>query len=212
MLIQLIQGHETFAASTIRVLAFYRRSVAAKEQAILDASNDMLSGLATVGSPEYFSASTRNTNNGSWTVQRLSVVESSLIKLFIAKKEPGYFIQRTKQVYLLMREQAALRRLRIPFTGNPSASLSCGYFEGHFDILTLEDAITMGIDIPDNFAHQFDFEDEDERESYYEVSVVEPETRPLVVPTISTVQTRSGQEVRVARNVAPRLIKIKRER
>jgi hypothetical protein len=213
MLIEVISGHETFDAhvagsihaGTVKVLPFYRKSGGAPEFAIATAVKDRFQEVQQSGQSQFFNASQENRNHGMWVTSRYVVPEFSFIKLLISRKEHGSFVPRVHQVVLRMRGEAALVRMRIPFTGNPQATQAAGYVEGRFDIITPEQFEALNFTTMPGTDRQYSFE-----EAMYEISILENESSRLTIPKFETVATFKGREIKVNRTPSTRKIVLKR--
>lgn len=208
MLIQLIHGNETFSGvlgGTVKVLNFFRAQPGGEEQALAVAARDHHTMVRQIGSNDFIWASGENKNHGQWITARYDVPENSYIRLMVTRKMQSEFIQQNYQVYLRCREGAALRRLRISFTGHPSANFQWGHVEGRFDILRLEDLDRLKFAIPDQLRAKFDIDD---LSDVFDETVLEREAVPANLPNVETVSTHSGRQVQVARTSPRRKLNI----
>lgn len=188
------------------VLLFYRRKGWKDDMAINMAVRDSHSGIRNIGNDTLVNASQYNRNHGVWVTSRYQIEPENFFKVSINKKLSGDFMRKTFQVVLYVREHAALRRIRIPFTGDAMATMACGYVEGNFDILTFKQLGPMGYTFKDIFERQFNFERTPE---LFDVSVIEPETKRLIIPSLEKVTTRSGRDITVPRIKSLRKINLK---
>lgn len=214
MLLSIITGHETFGhLGNVKILAFWAADINSDAVPLHEAASDRQTRVLKIGTHEYIVASARNTNHGAWFITRYDVPDNTYLKVLISRHNAGRFVPVTKQFIVRPREGAALHRLRVPFTGSPDASMSCGYIEGRFDLLTFEQLVTQGFNIPRGFGHQFVFDDdENERDEFFTDEIVEPEGRPLVLPSVQTVKTDSGRERKILRTKSSRRVKLGKER
>lgn len=197
MLIETISGHETFAGGyETRIILFYRNTATEPEKPLAEALK-YGGGVSQIGSVQNILACEANRNHGQWTIGRYAVRERSFIEVVISKKLPGSFIRHTKRLMLHNREQAALRRITLPFSGHQNAALESGHVEGKFDILTLPQMLEIGLPI-EAVADQYDFSDEDMTDFYID-RIIEPEKTGFATIKQETVTTETGKSVRIAK-------------
>jgi hypothetical protein len=210
MLIQVITGQETFEAKlgyggTVKVMAFARTAIHKEDGAIGVLARDRHGGVQQVGSDEWINACPANKHHGQWITSRYQIPAGAFVRLMISRKEYGDMIQKSKHVVLYLRDDAAQRRLRINFTGHPEAALPCGYIEGVFDILTPQELDQFGYTIPDHFRKSYEIDDYSE---LFDDEILAAARQPLIIPTVESVTTTKGREVRIARPVSRRKLNL----
>lgn len=204
-----VSGSETFRSTgSISVMMFYRRDGKSREMPMHIAVKDRQSGAVALGQSDFLQASTLNSNLGQWIISRHLLPEGSCVKLTIKRKFSGDWTYKNLHVLVRMRKQAALRRVRVPFTGHADANLACGYYEGNFDIIKPEDFDSLGIEVPPEFLRFFST-DEDEA-TFYEEELIERETAPLKAPKLKTVQTASGKTLVVPQLGTKRVVRLRK--
>ena len=206
MLISLITGSETFPHETCKITAFFRSRAAALELVVFEAMKDQHAGLQRV-SVNHVAASTRNKNHGNWYTSVCTVTEGSYMRVDISKKGPGDWGYNFRGLMLQMRKDAALRRIRIPFTANHDANLPAGYYEGNFDIVPPDWFEQLGFtDITPSKLERYS----DDMDGWYTEEIVEPEKTRFVLPSYETVVTTAGTTLRLPKPAAKRVIRLKR--
>ncbi len=215
MFLQTIAGSETFSASnggplnagSVQIAQFIRRTGSLPDVPLQTATRDPSNGVDLIGTAEQLPASRQNRNHGVWTIARHVVPEGSYITLSIKKKLGRDFVFATGLFMLEVREHAAFRRLRIPLTGNPNASLQTGVIEGHFDLVPFDDLGTLQLPF-NNFVPDHFIQDPTE---WFEDVIVERETRRKQVITKETVVTETGRTIEVKRAPKARVIRVNRK-
>ena len=201
MILEAFFGHETFPSEDIRVSLYYRHTVRDKEIPL----RDIPGKVQIVGRIDQIFACAANRNHGIWYTGRYAVSPHSFVKVTIHKKLPGNFIKHMKQIVLYMREDAALRRIRVPFTGDMDATMEGGNVEGRFDIIPYEKFEEMKYDVLPGTEYQYMFHDEPEEE-FFSMQVLDREISSLYLPKRTEIQTEKGTVRVVARGPRRRII------
>lgn len=213
MLISVISGMENFSAGasgsafsgSVIVGQQYRSRPGLLSDVLLQqATRNPVHEVFEVGRPEQINAAQRNVHHGVWVVGRYHVKDGSCITLKIQRKKGGDIIYDTGLFLLSMREDAALRRLSIPFTGNPNATMSNGIIEGRFDLVFPEQFDSIGFVAPNISRSELW---EQDPSIFFDEIVVEAETRQRPVVSVDTVTTPTGQ-IKVHRSANRRNIRI----
>lgn len=91
---------------------------------------------------------------GRWHKQGYDFNEGTIIKIWVRRKGNLRSAPEIGAVYLRMRENGPLQRLRIPLLGQTDSVLGDATYEGRFDLLTLKEVAKAGIIINADYAYQ----------------------------------------------------------
>ncbi|MET4190660.1 MULTISPECIES: hypothetical protein [unclassified Bradyrhizobium] len=214
MIIGLIAGSESFSAAnaplnsgTVKMQQWFMRDRASPMEPFPFAWKKPTNMVSEIGRSEQHPASQQNRNHGVWVTSRWNVPEGSFVVLQIMKRMGGEIVWTDGMFLLHMRESAALRRLRIPFTGADLATFPNGLIEGRFDLVPPTDFDKLGITFPEPYADKFWYDNEDG--DWFEEIIVERETRPAQIATTEAITTETGKVVQVTRTPARRVINIR---
>jgi hypothetical protein len=213
MILGVIAGSESFSAQrggflnagTIKVAQSFMRNISAAPEALQFAWKNPLNGVSEISRPEQHPASQQNQNHGVWVTSRYQVPEESFILLNIMKKTGGALVYDNAWFVLSMRMGAALRRLRIQFTGNPLATFPFGIIEGNFDIVPVEHFDKIGIALPPLILDKTGYS----AEEFFEEVIVEREARPPPEATTETITTDSGATVKINKAPSRRVLNLR---
>lgn len=197
-LLQTTTGFETFQQSSAKVYAFHMpsRQFPGKELNLNIVARAGGGVVTTVGLPTSIPAAPGlSAELGRWTSATYELPENMLVKVF-AHRSGGFGQMRVMASMILrMREQAALRRVSAILTQSPRASLTRANFEGRFDVLTLPEAMMLGVTVPPSFRQTFEHSFTSRA---FEVQVLAREITPPEVMESRRVETASGETVEVA--------------
>lgn len=189
--IEAIFGSETFRGGSVKIGLFYRDTPKGKESHVAAAIKDQKHNLKQV-STRFVDAALAGSRRGRWIQPHYQVNEGAIFKLVIQRKGSKIFYDK-QFLFLHCRPKAALRRITIPLTGHQDASLSCGYFEGRFDILDEGGLLSLGVTLTEDDI--FGFEDSEDGLSTMEV--LEEENTTLRFIEFTEEITAEGKTVRV---------------
>ena len=102
------------------------------------------------GSPQY-ADSVPGTNpeiGGRRVTQQFSIAEGEIIKCFINVRPSYGKLPKSASVFLRIRRNASYRKLTFKLLDHPDTILTESTIEGSFDILTTEEALAAGVNIP----------------------------------------------------------------
>lgn len=85
---------------------------------------------------------------GVWFRSVYDVQDGVVIKLGIQRKQAWASMQVQASLLLHARDEAAHRRIIVPLSGHEDMAFKMHEIDGRFDILTVEEAATLGITIP----------------------------------------------------------------
>ena len=202
MILEAFFGHETFPGSDIRVSLYYRHTVAEKEVPL----REIPAKAQVVGRVDQIFACAANRNHGIWYTGRYAISPHSFVKVTIHKKLPGNFVKHIKQVVLYMREEAALRRIRIPFTGDVNATMEGGNVEGRFDIIPVEKFEELKYSVLPGSEYQYGFDEDEPEDEFFSTQILDREISSLYLPKRTEIQTERGTVRVVARGPRRRII------
>ena len=142
---------------------------------------------------------------GSWSTGTIDVPEGMVLKIFMGRSL-GYGQMRVQGNLLIrVREYAAYRRIGIATTQHPDATNKDVHIEGRFDVLSIEEARSLGVDIPKG------------KEYFYDPLMIKKGfTEKIMYPEIlsapqlkSTIEVNSkGEEVEVILHRKRRMLKL----
>lgn len=129
---------------------FHSPTTGAKEVFIDSAQLPLVRKL---GKAEYFPAvpGKKMQITGRFVKQGFDVKEGEVLKLFITVNPGLGKMELSGSIFLMIRKEAAHRRLHIDLTNDSSASFRDATIEGTFDIISVEDAVKLGCKIPKGF-------------------------------------------------------------
>jgi hypothetical protein len=197
MLIVSHTGSETFPSGSAKSFTFVvpTRRHPGKEVHIGIACKERRQGFNQSGAPEFIPiAPGYKRELGVWTRCTYDVPEGTVLKIF-AQRSGGFGEMRIQgQILIQLRAQAAYRRIGSVLTGNEKANLRHANTEGRFDILTLDDAERLGIDIPYHFRPAFD---PSMVRRAFQITELEAAITPPVQVQTQQVTNSQGETVRV---------------
>jgi hypothetical protein len=212
MILGVISGMESFSAAnggalyagTVKVAQFYRRRPGFTDTPLQQASRRAENEVAEIGRSDQIPAGQRNRNHGVWVTGRYTLQEGACVTVKIERKKGSDLTYDTGLFVLLMRDEAALCRLVIPFTENPNATMASGIIEGRFDIVPPDQFDILGYTFDLSRVDQYNWEPDE----FFQTVIVEAETRKRPVVSVKTVETEKGQ-IKINRSPSRRNIKIK---
>jgi hypothetical protein len=215
MIIGVISGSETFSistsgiigAGTVKVSQSFMRDFTSMPEPLQLAYRNPDNAVSEIGRSEQIPASQANRNHGVWVTSRFNVPAGSFIVLTIMKKLGTAVVYDTAAFLLSLREGAALRRLRIPFTNNPTATFPFGLIEGNFDIVPVTEFDNLSIRLPELILDKMGYP----AEEYFDEIVVEREARPRPAITTETITTESGATVKITKAPSRRVINLRKK-
>jgi hypothetical protein len=172
---------------------------------------DPRSGVSKVGQDQYFPASSRNRNHGQWIVGRYAVPEQSIVRIRSQHRElrNGPFYENAS-LLIRMREQAALRVVRVTLTQHEYAATHFAYFEGRFDIVRPEWFEQLGyVPVP---AEAGEYIDGTDLNGVITVEVSEAEISRWEPGAVRSVVTSTGQRVELPTAGVRRKLRIPQRR
>lgn len=201
MLISTTTGFENFESGSAKSYVFVAPSQATRIQRELHlgvAARSGADGISAVGAPQSIPAAPGFIEEtGRWTTATYEVPEHTILKLF-AQRNGGFGSMRIMaSLFVRMRKEAAVRKIGTVLTAHPKATYSRVWLEGRFDILTLEQAMALGVVVPPSFAHTYAQTMVNRAFEFVEVS------RELSAPAqqvVSTVQNSAGETVEIRNN------------
>lgn len=198
MMLLATTGHENFQTGSAKSYLFVTptRATPGKEMHIGIASRAG-GGIRQVGSPQSVPAAPgMRPEMGKWTTCNYNIPEGTLLKLF-ASRSGGFGSMRIQaSLFLLARDHAAFRRVSTILTGHPKATFSRVQVEGRFDIITVDEAIRLGANVPAHFRGTFD---ESMTRRAFEIVEVDREIAAAPVQHVEVVENSQGEEVEVVR-------------
>ncbi len=161
MIITTTTGNENFQTSYTKSYLFWipcRAEPEGKEIHLTYAAKGGLHGIEKVGNMEATPAAPGYRDEfGKWYRCTYEVPEGTVLKLFAMRKVAEQTAGRHQTAALLLhvRENAPMYRIGVRLTGNPRASFSNVYTEGRFDVLTLDEAESLGVRVLPSRRRQF---------------------------------------------------------
>jgi hypothetical protein len=132
---------------------------------------------------------------GEWTTGSYEVAENTVLKVFAYRSAASFGAMRTQANLLLrVRSQAAFLKIGTILTGAPNACLTRAWLEGRFDILTLDQARNMGLNIPATFGGSFD---EVQARRAFEIVTMDSEIATAPRIEVQQVTNTQGEEVEI---------------
>jgi hypothetical protein len=206
MLIQCTTGFENFSTSSAKAHVFVvpTARMLGKEMHIAVACKGVYPGLRKVGlETKQPAAPGLRRELGEWTTASYEVPEGMLLKVF-GTRSGGWGSQRVmSNQFIRVRADAAMRRINVILTGNERAALARASIEGRFDLVTLSEALLMGVAVPPSFRPGFD---EAMQRRAFEYHEVEPELRSVAVAQTRVVTNAAGEEREVSTNIRHRAL------
>ena len=201
-------GHETFdrPPATYKISLFYRRRSDGEDLPLFMAHKDAKSEVRIL-SQNNLLASLFNRNSGTWCDKKWDLPEGSYVKLKIEKRDAGSYLYDTAVAILRIRQDAALRIISIPLSGNPQGTRLIAYQEGRFDIVNQSE-----LDDCRYFCGSQDrmLLDKNRFPALAKVKVVETERTPYKAPVLQTIATVSGKEVTIQAPSKKRVIRMRK--
>ena len=194
MLIQTTTGNETFSAppATFQVNCLYEPPEGQTHAAmpVTTAVRDPNAAIRSIGVPEYIPASNRSARHGQWTIGRYDVPEHAILRIELQRRTSGNIIYDYKKLYIRLRQDAALRQLRIPLSGHEHSTMVCCYYEGRFDIVRPDwfESLKLKPLRPEQY-------DQSDLSDWLTDIITEPEISVFRPVQTATVKTTSGRTV-----------------
>jgi hypothetical protein len=82
--------------------------------------------------------------------QSFSIAEGEILKVFVNVRPGWGKLPKTGAVFVRIRAKAALRKLEFPMIKHADVAYQESLVEGRFDVLTLADALALGIKVPNH--------------------------------------------------------------
>lgn len=202
MLLEMLTGHETFPSQSAKVHVFSSptREVPSNgsEIHVLAALQLSERRLRRNGSSQTFQIAPGYRDElGRWTRSVIDAPEGALFKIYAYRNTSWNTRTVHANQYIVMRENAAYRRIRISLSGAPNATFTHAEVKGRFDMLSMEDAIALGAVVRPQFAHHFA---PNNVGLLMEVTELEPEVRSRPqVETVVIQTTPDAEPVEVRR-------------
>lgn len=154
--------------------------------------------------------STRDTSQArneltQWYVNSYGVPEGTVLKMFGSRSTKWNERRLTASIYIRVREQAALRRIRMGLTNNELSVRSHAELTGRFDVLTVEEVKALGVPILKIYER---FADPLWYGALFELVEIEPEEAIRTVVEDREVEVGEGETRRVRRIVRRRVLDI----
>lgn len=194
MLIQCTTGFENFSNGSAKAHVFVvpTARMLGKELHISIAAKGAYAGLRKVGvETRQPAAPNLRRELGEWTTTSYEVPEGMILKVFGNRSSGWGGVRVMANQFLRVRSDAALRRVSVVLSGNPQASLSRAHIEGRFDLVTLSEALLVGVTVPPSFRPAFD---ESMQRRAFEYQEVSPEMRSVAVAETRVVTNSAGEE------------------
>lgn len=156
-LISVTSGKENFPESATKVFVFAvataRHPMDNGTEVFLDVAARLGYGIERQGRPNRTpAASGYREDLGSWTVGQYHVQENTLIKVHANRSVRGR--RSSANVFLQVRERAALRRVTVQLSGDHRADRSAVHaVEGRFDVLTVAQVRALQARAPEQALH-----------------------------------------------------------
>lgn len=205
MIIQATSGQENFEVGTCKVHLFFSPSnhFPGNEAHIGVVARQGTHGIAMAGFPEVLRAAPGYKDDlGKWTRGTYEVPEGVVLKVFASRSGSR---RSMANLYIQMREGAALRRLIIPTTQWAQGQFQEVTVEGRFDTLTLAEATALGVKTPPQYAHFFARTNVDQAMDIRELA---PERQARVARTVEVVTNSAGEAVQVPQNRRRRQVQL----
>jgi hypothetical protein len=184
----------------VRIFHCPRKGGVGNKEVFLDAASKngpTASVVQRIGSPHIFSAipGANPEMVGRACTQVFDIAEGEVVKVFVDTHN-NYGKRPTRaSIYLRMRTNAAHRILEFDITDHASAAFTKGSIEGSFDILTLDDVDSEGINI---LPHYRDCAMEGAvRKAISREVVISAEASPVVRTRKAVVDDGTGKKVEV---------------
>lgn len=190
MLLNVMTGEETFPNASAKVHVFWtpQHNRRGKETHIGNASKEPTTGVSIIQHPRAMSAAPGYLDElGKWTTATYDVPEGTLLKVFMQRSSGfGTMIVRAN-MFIQMRERAALRQVRARLTGDSRAQFQSAVIAGRFDVLSLDEAAALGAAVPPHFRRHFE---QGMVDRACELQIMEEEISPR--PQVETRQISDG--------------------
>lgn len=197
MLLSTIYGRESFSSPDRAVsINVYHKKIAGEEETVqlFTASRDQQSGVVQRNS-SYLDASAYNSLHGAWTEATFDIPDGHFIKIWVNQKYEGDMFYDRTYLLLLVRRDAALRRLGVKLTQHERAVRTWGYFEGKFDVIDPEWFERMNVNyLPGEEYANLEYLTSSDK---FRMEVLEGGA-PFVPPRLEAIETRSGAAVQVS--------------
>lgn len=92
---------------------------------------------------------------GSMTAQSFIVAEGEILKFFVNRRPGAGKLPLTACQFIRVRETAALRCIEAKLLTDPKVTQPFAMIRGRFDLLTLEEAVALGVTVNPGFMRQF---------------------------------------------------------
>jgi hypothetical protein len=198
MLLQTQTGSENFphASAKVHVFAVPTTQFPGTEIHIGIAAKNSMYHITPHGQGQMVPAAAgRIEQYGSISTRTWNVPEGMVLKVFAQRKSSEWTRQTLMgNLLIAMREGAALRRVLIALTGWEHAAYQRLTIEGRFDILSVTDAVRLGVRIPEAYERYF-------TEAYtrrvFQFETVAPEASQRPTAEVRAVENSAGQVVEV---------------
>lgn len=197
MLIETCTGNENFNHSSAKVYVLHQPSrdfPAAKSVHLFVLGKGPDATVTNVSTRFVEAAPGLIDDFGKWALTRFEVPEGMILKVYGQRKMGGVTgpgRHSGAAMLLRLRNDAALRRINMPLTGDERAHFSSIHpLTGKFDILTVAQAHAFGVNV-DSFRSQMQ---EANVENVFAMETLEAEQAPPVEEQTVTVQNTPGEQ------------------
>lgn len=203
MAIELTSGSTTTSAGSLDLYVFHRKSAAHSEEALHIALKDPQSGIKEAGGLIEVIPSCHARLRKSWTKRRIQSDDKGYLKFLVKRSSGKAFGGSMAAFYLAPRATAPLMQISIEVPVDKTSPLSKLYITGRYDLLSMDDLETAGLNTSGNGADEESMLDPELLEDIMVVEQLEAAVAPKLKPKIKT---------RVTGNTKTGVVRVRRAR